>query len=176
MQLRGKVQRPTAVRILTVAVLCALCAACGSPVTVSSAEPSGGPAVVATPSITPGQVSPSPSSGSAIELTCLGPAGPTASSFASCDAEEAAVLKAVGRLGYPPRRVAVGFFDFGCGGPFATGPRSCPVMQVPSGGAAYVSFVGTSKVAAVTFPAVDDLPITASVWVFTVPPAAWTMP
>jgi hypothetical protein len=49
-------------------------------------------------------------------------------------------------------------------------------MLAPSGGAAYVTFVGTPKVAAVTFTAVDDRPLTATVWVFEVPPAGWTMP
>lgn len=86
------------------------------------------------------------------------------------------MLEAVARLGYPARRVAVGLFDFLCGGPFATGPRSCPAMPMPYGGAAYVTFVGTPKVAAVTFTDPDDPPLTATVLVFEVPPAGWTMP
>ena len=85
------------------------------------------------------------------------------------------MLEAVARLGYPVRSMAVGSFDFRCGGPFATGDRSCPAVLSPSGGAAYVAFVGTPKVAAVTFTAGDDPP-TATVWVFEVPPAGWSMP
>ena len=86
------------------------------------------------------------------------------------------MLGAVARLGYPARSVAVGMFDFRCGGPFATGARSCPAMLAPNGGAAYVDFVGTSKVAAVTFTVPDVPGLTATVWVFEVPPAGWSMP
>jgi hypothetical protein len=111
-------------------------------------------------------------------LTCLGlePGVQSPAQRFDCQPEEAAVLLAVARLGFPARSITIGLFDFRCGGPFPTGVRSCPAMLAPPGGTAYVTFVGTPKVAAVTFTAADDPPLTATVWLFAVPPAGWSMP
>jgi hypothetical protein len=161
---------------IAVSLLCALLAGCAAPVPSPTTSPSVPPAPSPTASLAPAPRS--PVSSPAIALTCLGlePVAPSPAHALDCQPEEAAVLLSVARLGYPVRGVTIGLFDFGCGGPFATGVRACPAELAPSGGAAYVTFIGTQKVAAVTLTAVDDPPLTATVWVFEVPPAGWTMP
>jgi hypothetical protein len=112
-------------------------------------------------------------------VTCLGlePGAQSSAQPFACQPEVAAVLLAVKRFGYPVRSITIGLFDFHCGGPFpTTGVRSCPPPLVPTGGAAYVTFVGTSKVAALTFTSVDDPPLPTTVVAFKVPPASWSMP
>lgn len=88
-----------------------------------------------------------------------------------------AVLRAVAFLGYPVKAVTIGRFDFNCGGPFATGVRSCPAAVEPSLPAAYVSFAGTAKVAAVEIGTQRGGSVTAATVILAeVPPAGWTMP
>jgi hypothetical protein len=167
-------------KILAAVLLCALVAGCAAPVPSPTAALSPQPVPSPTASLVP--ATPQPSSSPAIALTCLGlelgaqsPAQPF-----DCQPEEAAVLLAVARLGFPVRSITIGLFDFRCGGPFPTGVRSCPAMLAPTGGAAYVTFVGTPKVAAVIFtvapPQPPDPPLPTTVVAFEVPPAGWSMP
>jgi hypothetical protein len=84
-----------------------------------------------------------------------------------------AVLQAVGNLGYPVKAVTIGLFRFSCDGPFGMDPISCPPVPFPPPGA-YVQFVGTDKVAALTFGTKAG-PVTATVVAFEVPPSGWSI-
>ena len=88
------------------------------------------------------------------------------------------MLAAVSPLGYTVQDMTLRTFDFGCGGPFAMGVYACPMIPGPTTipGSAYVTFVGTDKIAAVTYQAVDDPPLIAKVIAFEVPPVGWVMP
>jgi len=89
---------------------------------------------------------------------------------------ENAVLRAVAFLGHPVKAVTIGPFIFTCGGPFATGTRSCPAVAITLP-AAYVSFVGTDEVAAVEIGTQRGGSGTAAtVVVAEVPPVGWSMP
>jgi hypothetical protein len=90
-----------------------------------------------------------------------------------------AVLAAVAGLGFEVRSVMIRPFGFGCGGPFPSGIYSCPLVRAGQGPAgpptAYVGFVGTLKVAALTIIPVDGSSLRAKVIAFEVPPAGWLM-
>ncbi len=89
-----------------------------------------------------------------------------------CPAEEAAVLTAVASLGYPVATVDISPYGFPCGTPFWGNPPAsiapgCPVAL--DGPTAYVTFLGTDKVAALLFTSKPDGSIVASVVGFRVP-------
>jgi hypothetical protein len=91
-----------------------------------------------------------------------------------CPAEEAAVVAAVSDLGHPIERVAITYLGFPCGVPFPQIPGSaapaCPAD--PEGGpTAYVSFVGTANMAALTIRARTDGSLLAYVVAFQAPPS-----
>jgi hypothetical protein len=139
------------------------------------------PAPPSSPPIAP--PSPAPSASAAFTVNCLGSSEPggLASSptvLHECSELVSAVLAAVAPLGYPVQAMTLRTFDFGCGGPFAMGVYFCPMIpaarKVPGSG--YVTFIGTDKVAAVSYEAVDDPPIIVKVVAFQVPPAGWVMP
>lgn len=178
--LRAKGNVYSAMKTLIAALLCLLVTGCATPLPSATRAPSAQPLATPTPFLVPPRLPPSPSP--AIAVTCLGldlgaqsPAQPF-----DCQPEEAAVLLAVARLGFPVRTITIGLFDFRCGGPFPTGVRSCPAMLAPTGGAAYVMFVGTPKVAAVTFtvapPQPPNPPLPTTVVAFELPPAGWVLP
>ena len=85
-----------------------------------------------------------------------------------------AVLAAVVNLGYPVQNVTIGPFRFSCGGPFGMAPLGCPFLP-PLPQAAYVTFFGTDKVAAVTLSTESEGRLGATVVAFEVPPPGWSM-
>jgi hypothetical protein len=92
-----------------------------------------------------------------------------------CPAEEAAVLAAVADLGYPVESINILSGGFPCGVPFPALPYAAPAPACPPdpehGPTAYVSFVGTEKVAALTFAYHADASLVANVVAFQVPPS-----
>ena len=155
-------------------LVCGFVAACASPTpsptTISPSPPSPGPA----------QPSPSPSSNPPVVLSCFGSpgtSGDSGSRIINCANAEAAALAAATVLGYPVDTITIGYFRFTCGGPFPSGDFACPAMIVPMVPAAYVTFVGTAKVAAMIFGSQFGPPgIIASVISFQVPPPGWSIP
>jgi hypothetical protein len=103
--------------------------------------------------------------------------GPSSPPPAYCsDLVEAAVLRAVVSLGYHVKAVTIQPFGFMCGGPFPSGVYSCP-LAADSLPTAYVTFVGTDKVAALEIGTQRGGSATAaSVVAFQVPPTGWSMP
>jgi hypothetical protein len=82
----------------------------------------------------------------------------------------------VAGLGYPVKTVTIGPFGFNCGGPFPSGTYACPLAAGPLP-TAYVTFVGTDKVAALEIGTQRGGPeIAASIVAFEVPPTGWSMP
>lgn len=163
-------------KVFAAVLLCALgVVACAAP--ARPPTPVGSPPPVAPPT-------PAPSASPSFAVACLGSPKPGATSgtptvLNDCSDLVSAVLAAVARLGYPVQAMTIRTFDFGCGGPFVVGVYSCPM--IPAGpttipGSAYVTFVGTDKIAAVSFHAVDDPPLIAKLVAFEVPPAGWVMP
>ena len=94
-----------------------------------------------------------------------------------CPAEEAAIYAAVASIDQTVASMTILPTGFGCP-PFFV---SCP-SAVRAGPAAYVTFTGTAKVAALTLnpqPSSGLVPnesFTADVVAFQVPPAGWTAP
>jgi hypothetical protein len=166
-------------KTLKTALLCLLVAGCATP--LPSATPTGSAVPTSVPT-TATSLTPTPSPSPSIVFRCIPmilpgfgvtPAPPPAYCLPS---SETAVLGAVAFLGYPVESVSLGPFDFNCGGPFAIGVRSCPAYAatLPS---AYVSFVGTDKVAAVQIGTQRGGSVTtATVILAEVPPAGWSMP
>ena len=113
---------------------------------------------------TPQGSSPGPSPSVSITFAC--------SPIYCSDVIKGAVLTAVAGLGYPVKTVTIGVFGFSCGvppNPPETAPP-CPATTIlPT---AYVSFVGTDKIATVKVGTV----IGDSVVSFEVPPAGPSFP
>lgn len=177
--------------VLFMALVVAACAAPAPSESPGEPQPPSlppSPTVSSTPippSSSPvGLSSPGPSASPSFTVTCLGSPEPGAAGgsptvLTGCSGLASAVLAAVGHLGYPVRTMTLRVFDFGCGGPFAEGDYSCPLILPGSrttSGSGYVTFVGTAKVAAVTYPPVDDPPLVVKVIEYQVPPAGWVMP
>lgn len=90
-----------------------------------------------------------------------------------CPAERVAVETAVAHLGYPIKRIAISPTILPCGMPWPSGDVICPPdFEL----VAYVTFVGTGKVAALTIALVPNGPVVARVIAFQVPPTGWSMP
>jgi len=85
---------------------------------------------------------------------------------------EGRVLAAVAGLGYPVKTVTIGVFGFSCGVPPdpPDTPPPCPATTIPP--TAYVTFVGTDKIATVKVGTV----IGDSVVSFEVPPPGPSFP
>jgi len=169
-------------------------AACAAP--IPSVSPGGSPPPTVSPSqaVSPVPVrlasplvappSPGPSANAEFTATCLGSPEPGAASGSptvlnDCSDLASDVLAAVSHLGYPIQAMTLRTFDFGCGGPFSVAVYSCPPIPAgprPTPGSGYVTFVGTAKVAALTYRAVDDPPLIVNLVAFEVPPAGWVMP
>jgi hypothetical protein len=77
-------------------------------------------------------------------------------------------------LGYPVQSVTIRPYGFTCGDPFGSGKMAC--VYITRGPVAYVRFVGTNKVAALTIALDASGQMVASVVAFEVPPAGWSMP
>ena len=107
-------------------------------------------------------------------LTREGSWQPGGSPILDCPAAEAAVLVAVAGLGYPAQSVTIRPYGFTCGDPFGSGKMAC--LYITRGPVAYVRFVGTNKVAALTIALDASGQMVASVVAFEVPPAGWSMP
>jgi len=105
---------------------------------------------------TPQSSLPSPSPGASITFEC------SPIYFECSDISVGAVLAAVAGLGYPVKTVTIGVLARDCGvvTPRET-PRPCP--RLPE---AYVSFVGTDKIAEVELGNVPGGPRTYSVFSF----------
>jgi hypothetical protein len=84
---------------------------------------------------------------------------------------EDAALAAVSGFGYPVARIEIIPNGWPCGVPFNP-PIAC--LAVLRGPAAYVYFVGTDKVAALTFTSGSDGSVTARVVAFQAPPPSPT--
>jgi hypothetical protein len=165
-------------KTLRAALLGLLLAGCATPL------PSSTPGGSAVPTNVP-TTAPSPSPSPTVVVRCITPISPQLGFGASpgpspgyCSPSSVtAVLTAVAFLGYPVTAVTIGPFDFNCGGPFATGVRSCPAAIEPSLPAAYVSFAGTAKVAVVEIGTQRGGSVTAATVILAeVPPAGWSMP
>jgi hypothetical protein len=121
---------------------------------------------------TPQSSSPSPSPSASITFEC----SPILCSDVSRGAVlEGAVLTAVAGLGYPVKTVTIGVFNYSCGvpNPPETAPP-CPAATIlPT---AYVSFVGTDKIATVEIGTVTGGPGIDSVVSFDVPPPGPSFP
>jgi hypothetical protein len=117
---------------------------------------------------TPQSSSPSPSPSASITFTC----DPIyCSDVPKGGVLEGGVLTAVAGLGYPVKTVTIGVFNYSCGVPDLSGTAPpCPATTIlPT---AYVSFVGTDKIATVKVGTV----IGDSVVSFEVPPAGPSFP
>jgi len=159
-------------RTLAAGLLCVLVSGCTTPLPptkVASPTPQGTVAPIATPS-----PAPSPT----ISFTCYQDPPPTQGSPAFlpssyCPAEEVAVQTAVADLVYPIQMIAIAPTVFPCGVPWPAGDPACPPFFEL---AAFVSFVGTSEVAALTIALVPNGPVVAKRVALQVPPAGWSMP
>lgn len=127
-----------------------------------------------SPSVT--LVIPSPSASLTAVITCttFESPGPTPLP-GGCPAEERAALTAVADLGYAVATVDIRPYGWPCGTPFFSVPPGelppgCPAAT-DGGPTAYVSFVGTDKVAALTFSLQQDKSLVAHIIAFQVPPS-----
>lgn len=122
---------------------------------------------------TPQPSSPSPSPSASITFEC---SPILCSDVAKGAVLEGDVLTAVAGLGYPVKTVTIGVFGFSCGvppNPPETAPP-CPATTIlPT---AYVSFVGTDKIATVKIGTVTGGPGIDSVVSFEVPPPGPSFP
>jgi hypothetical protein len=112
------------------------------------------------------------------------PSSPTSSAGITFDCQSAdycsaaskqALLASVADLGYPVRAVMIGIYGLNCGAPFRSSVALCPLSTDPLP-TAYVTFIGTDKVAAVQVGTVTGGPGTDSVAAFEVPPEGWSIP
>jgi len=90
--------------------------------------------------------SPSPSPSVSITFDC------SPKYFACSDISEAGILTAVANLGYPVKAITIGFVAKECG--VWQPPDTAPPCQHPN--AAYVSFVGTDKIAEIVLGDTSD--------------------
>lgn len=160
-------------KMVAAALLCLLLAGCATPLPTATQIGSAGPTNLTAPSAT---ASSTPSTSVAFRCTPITLLGPSPAADYCSPAAENAVLRAVASVGYPVAAVTIGPFNFDCGGPFAIGARSCPAVTllVP---AAYVSFAGTDKVAAVEIGTQRGGSITAATRILAeVPPVGCAMP
>jgi hypothetical protein len=121
---------------------------------------------------TPQSSSPSPSPSASITFTC----DPIyCSDVPKGGVLEGGVLTAVAGLGYPVKTVTIGVFNYSCGVPDLSGTAPpCPAATIlPT---AYVSFVGTDKIAVVKVGTVPGGPGIDSVVSFEVPPPGPSFP
>ena len=117
----------------------------------------------------PGSMPPNPFNVDSTPSASITFACPPAPIYCS-DVIKRAVLTAVAGLGYPVKTVTIGVFGFSCGVPPAVGTAPpCPALSIPP--TAYVSFVGTDKIARVTVGTWPGGPGIDSVVSFEVPPA-----
>jgi len=165
-------------RALAVGLLSFALVGCAAP--TITASPTNTIGASPTPAVAP---SPSPSAG--LSFTCppdvvvprsdplpLPPRGPGPYLPSSlCGAEEVAVQSAVAALGYPLQSILVVPQGFTCGVPFLSGPVAC--FQGNGGTAAYATFMGTDKVAALTLALAPSGPVVATLVTFAAPPAGW---
>jgi hypothetical protein len=89
-----------------------------------------------------------------------------------CDPERAATILAVGHLGYYPLSIAIHPGGFPCGEPFEDRQPAETCFGTSGVVVAYVLFVGTDKVAALTLSKGAD-GYTATVVAFRVPPSSF---
>lgn len=139
-------------KTLAAVLLCVLVGAC------ASAVPTPTRTIVPTPN-------PSPSS--AIAFVCP--------PIYCSDDSKGAVLKAVAGLAYPVKTVTIGLFGLSCGEPFPSRTASCPLATDPLP-TAYVTFVGTDRVAAVEIGTVIGGRGVDRLVAFEIPPAGWSLP
>jgi hypothetical protein len=170
-------------RTLRATLLGLLLAGCAAP--VPSATPTGS----AVPSILPSSTlaPPSPTSSNAFVFTCYhdpvptpsnGPGSPSTIPSSYCPAELVAVEAAISKLVRPTSRIAIEALGFPCGSAFDGGSNGngggC--FLHPPGPVAYVSFVGTDNVAALSLALVPNGPLVATLVTYEVPPPGWSMP
>jgi hypothetical protein len=89
-----------------------------------------------------------------------------------CAAEEIAVKAAVDDRGGPIMRIKILATGLPCGVPWPLGSPVCPLEPVQ---AAYVTFAGTSRVAALTITLLHSGTVAATLTEFLVPPAWWSI-
>ncbi len=164
-------------RRLAAGLLCLALVACASP------NVTGTPLATTPPPAPPTSSPPSsPVAITHVVITCPVPMTSNAAheSFIPvdiCPAEEAAIYAAVAYIDHTVASMTILPTGFGCP-PFFV---SCPTA-VTAGPAAYVTFTGTAKVAALNLnpqPSSGPVPnvsFTADVEAFQVPPAGWTAP
>ncbi|MGD0863837.1 MAG: hypothetical protein ABSA21_13955 [Candidatus Limnocylindrales bacterium] len=146
-------------KLLAVFVLAVVFGGCATPQPTPSATQIPTPTVTPAPSPTPVFVCPPGD-----------PRGPTLPP-GGCAEEERAALAAVSGFGYPVARIEIIPNGWPCGVPFNP-PITC--LAVLRGPAAYVYFVGTDKVAALTFASGPDGSLTARVVASQAPPPSPT--
>jgi len=170
-------QRRRAMRGLAAGLLCLLLVACASPNVTSW------PTLATTPPPAPTSTPPSsPVAITHVVITCPDPAtsNPAGKSFIPvdfCPAEETAIYAAVAYIDHTVASLTILPGGFGCP-PFMEMCPSVVIGQV----AAYVTFTGTAKVAALTLNAQISLAVppptvfTATVVALQVPPPNWIVP
>jgi hypothetical protein len=120
-------------------------------------------------------VPPSPTSGAAIEFVCPAVPGNGLDTADGCPAAYTAIETAVVHLGLPVDSITVLPYDFPCHQPFSSSARGCSFpADGPNG--AYVTFVGTDEIAALTITRLASGPMMANLVDFRVPPAGWSVP
>ena len=162
-------------KALAATLLCLLIAACATP--TPSPTPPPAPTSTRTPIPT---MTPTPSSSPSPAFSCYRdpiPKGPGSPSLPSsyCPAERVAVETAVEKLGRTIKAITIEATGFPCNLPFTEGYNmACFASSI--GPVAYVSFVGTDHVAALTIALVVNGPVVAKIVTFEVPPSGWSMP
>ena len=148
-------ERQSPVKLLVMLSFAVLAAGCGTP-TVA-------PSRTSTQTLT--AASPTPVATLVFLCPAGDPRGPTPPP-GGCSAEERAALAAVIPLGYPVARIEIVPNGWPCGIPFSP-PVAC--LALLRGPAAYVTFVGTDKVAALTFTTRPDGSLAAAIAAFETP-------
>ena len=90
-----------------------------------------------------------------------------------CPPLERAVEAAIARIGFEPLSIAISPLGIPCHDPFRVHTVGCGWYGAA---VAYVTFAGSSDVAALDFPSPTGQPVTARLIAFEVPPAGWTIP
>lgn len=132
----------------------------GTPMPSATITQTTAPSSSVTPSVTPTPVPPS------VEVKCSD--GDHA--LGTCSLLEQAALAAVAGLGFPIKTLDISPLGWPCGVPFPGSmfEPACPVAL--NGPTAYATFLGTDKVAALTFSRKTNEPVKATVIAFQVPP------
>jgi hypothetical protein len=129
-----------------------------------------------SPNAAPESTRPSPSA-SEVELDCptdpmMGPS-PQPGGDVWCPPLEGAVEAGIARLAFQPLTIAISPLGIPCRNPFRVHTVGCGWY---GGAVAYVTFTGTSRVAAFDFPSPTGQAAPARLIAFEVPPAGWTIP